>query len=98
MKLVFQQSIDRLQLEGAMVLNVTPGSGAAKSGLRPLQRNSSGQMTYGDLIVEINGEPIRSNNDLLLTLEKYKPGDKVSVKVMRDNKPSTVQVTLGSSL
>ncbi len=97
-ELVPQQSIDRLNLEGAMVLDVAPGSGAAKSGLRPTRRSSSGEITMGDLIVEINDEPIRSNNDLLLTLEKYKPGDQIRMKVIRNDQPATVNVTLGSSL
>ena len=97
-ELVPQQSIDRLNLEGAMVLDVAPGSGAAKSGLRPTRRTSSGQVLLGDLIVEINGENIKSNNDLLLTLEKYKPGDQIRMKVIRDDQPATINVTLGSSL
>jgi S1-C subfamily serine protease len=97
-ELVPQQSIDRLQLEGAMILDVVPGSGAAKSGLKPTQRSSTGKITLGDLIVEINGEAIKSNNDLFLTLEKYKPGDRVSIKIIRDDRPTTLQVTLGSSL
>lgn len=97
-ELVPQQSIDRLNLEGAMVLDVAPGSGAAKSGLKPTRRNSAGQITMGDLIVEINGEAIKSNNDLLLTLEKFKPGDQIRMKVIRNDQPATVNVTLGSSL
>lgn len=97
-ELVPQQSIDRLSLEGAMVLDVAPGSGAAKSGLKPTRRTSSGQMILGDLIVEINGENIKSNNDLLLTLEKFKPGDQIQMKVIRNDQPATINVTLGSSL
>lgn len=97
-ELVPQQNIDRLNLEGAMVLDVTPGSGAAKGGLRPTRRTATGQMLLGDLIVEINGENIKSNNDLLLTLEKYKPGDQIRMKVIRDDQPATINVTLGSSL
>lgn len=97
-ELVPQQSLDQLNLEGAMVLDVAPGSGAAKGGLRPTRRSSTGTMTLGDLIVEVNGEPIRSNNDLLLTLEKYKPGDQVRMRVIRNNQTASVNVTLGSSL
>jgi S1-C subfamily serine protease len=52
----------------------------------------------GDLIVEINDEAIKSNNDLFLTLEKYKPGDQIRVKVIRNKQPTTLNVTLGSSL
>ena len=97
-ELVSQQSIDRLKLKGAMILDVSPGSGAAKGGLKPTRRTSSGEMILGDLIVEINGEPIRSNNDLLLTLEKYRPGDHIRMKVIRNDQPANVNVTLGSSL
>lgn len=97
-ELVSQQSIDRLQLKGALILDVSPGSGAAKSGLRPTRRTSSGKMLLGDLIVEVDGENIQSNNDLLLTLEKYKPGDRIRMKVIRDDQPANIYVTLGSSL
>jgi S1-C subfamily serine protease len=97
-ELVPQQSLDQLDLIGAMVLDVAPGSGAAKGGLRPTRRSSTGTMTLGDLIIEVNGEPIKSNNDLLLTLEKYKPGDQVRMKVLRNNQQATVNVTLGSSI
>jgi S1-C subfamily serine protease len=48
--------------------------------------------------VAINNEPIRSNNDLLLTLEKYKPGDRIELTVNRDNQTSKITVVLGSSL
>ncbi|HET6555680.1 MAG TPA: PDZ domain-containing protein, partial [Prolixibacteraceae bacterium] len=97
-ELMPQQSIDRLEIEGAMVLDVSPGSGAAKSGLRGTKRNTSGEIELGDIIVEINGEAIKSNNDLLLTLEKFKPGDQVRMRVIRNEQPATVNVTLGSSL
>ena len=93
-----QQLIDRMNLKGALVLAVTPGSAAEKGGLKPTRRSRSGEIIFGDLITEVNGEPINSNNDLLLTLEKYKPGEQIRMKVMRDNQPATVTVTLGSSL
>ena len=97
-ELVPQQTIDKMGLEGAMIMAVVPGSGAAKSGLKPTRRSAEGQITKGDMITEIDGRPIKSNNDLLLTLEKYKPGDQVRLKVIRDDRPTTVNVTLGSSL
>ncbi len=97
-ELVGQQSTDQLNLEGALVLDVTPGSGADKGGIRPTRRSSDGEMTLGDLIVEINDEAIKSNNDLFLTLEKYKPGDQIRLKVIRNKQPTTLNVTLGSSL
>ncbi|HZV71703.1 MAG TPA: trypsin-like peptidase domain-containing protein [Saprospiraceae bacterium] len=97
-ELVNQQTIDRLQLKGALVMDVVPGSAAEKMGVKATTRNRAGEISLGDLIVEINGEPINSDNDLLLTLEKYKPGDQIKMKVMRDDRPEMINITLGSSL
>jgi S1-C subfamily serine protease len=96
-ELVPQQYTERYELVGALVMDVTQGSGAEKAGIQPTRRSSNGEIILGDLITEINGTPISSNNDLLLTLEKYKPGDQVSVKVKRKQQTSTLTVKLGSS-
>ena len=95
-ELVQQQVIDRMGLQGALVMEVTDGGGAEKAGILPTRRSSSGDIILGDLIVEINDEPVQSNNDLLLTLEKYKSGDQVKVKVKRKDQSTTLTVTLGS--
>lgn len=96
--LVQQQLIDRMELKGALVMAVAPGSGAEKGGLQPTRRSSNGDLIIGDLIIEINDEPIESNNDLLLTLEKYKPGQLVRLKVKRRQQTADLSITLGSSL
>jgi S1-C subfamily serine protease len=96
--LVNQQIIDRMELKGALVMNVGAGSGAEKGGLKPTRKSRSGDIIIGDLIIEINGEAIESNNDLLLTLEKYKPGDQIRMKVKRDKQINDLTITLGSSL
>ena len=97
-ELVQQQIIDRMKLKGALVMDVSPGGGAAKGGIQPTRRTGNGDIVLGDLIVEINGEPIASNNDLYLTLEKYKPGQQIRLKVKRKDVISELTVTLGSSL
>jgi S1-C subfamily serine protease len=96
--LVNQQIIDRMELKGALVMNIGPGSGAEKGGLKPTRKSRTGDIIIGDLIIEINGEAIESNNDLLLTLEKYKPGDQIRMKVKRDKQINDLTITLGSSL
>ncbi len=96
--LVQQQILDRMELKGALVMDVTPGSGAAKAGLQPTRRSGNGDIILGDLIIGVNGEPIQTNNDLFLTLEKYKPGQQVQLKVKRKDIISELTVTLGSSL
>jgi S1-C subfamily serine protease len=96
--LVQQQIIDRMELKGALVMDVAPGSGAAKGGLQPTRRSADGEIIMGDLIIEVNDVPVESNNDLLLTLEKYKPGEQIRLKVKRNKEITTLNITLGSSL
>lgn len=83
-------------VEGAMILSLTSNGGAAKAGLKALNRNSTGEIIFGDIITAINDKKVSSNNDLILTLEKYNPGDKVKVEYKRENKLRQVLVTLGS--
>ncbi|HEY3385665.1 MAG TPA: trypsin-like peptidase domain-containing protein [Saprospiraceae bacterium] len=97
-ELVQQQSIDKMDLKGALVLNVTPGGAAEKGGVQPTRRSMTGDLVMGDLIIEVNDEPVESNNDLLLTLEKYQPGQEVRLKVKRNKQTTTLTITLGSSL
>jgi serine protease DegQ len=68
---------------GALVQAVVPGSAAAKAGLRA-----------GDVIVELGTTPVRSVEDLLAALRRHKPGDRVSIKVARNGKSLTLEVTL----
>jgi S1-C subfamily serine protease len=93
---VQQQIVDRMGLQGVLVMDVTKGSGAEKAGMQPTRRSGNGDIILGDLIVGINDEPIRSTNDLLVALEKYKSGDEVRVKVRRRDQSTTLTVTLGS--
>jgi S1-C subfamily serine protease len=83
-------------VEGAMILSLTANGGAAKAGLKALNRNNSGEIIFGDIITAINNQKVTSNNDLILTLEKYNPGEKVKVEFLRDNNLRQVMVTLGS--
>ncbi len=96
---VFQQQvINRLEIEGAMISEVNRGSGAEKAGLRGVTINQRGYQQPGDVITKISGQPIKNNNDLFLILERYKPGDKVEIEFIRDNKLNRTSVTLDSSL
>jgi len=48
----------------------------------------------GDKITKINGVEVLSGGELLEQVSRYKPGDKVTVNVMRNKKPLTFIVTL----
>ena len=63
---------------------VTPGSAAEKAGL---QEN--------DIILELNSEKITTDNSLAKLIQKYKPGDKVTIKILRGTQEKIISVTLG---
>ncbi len=69
---------------GVLVNDVIDGTPAAKAGLEA-----------GDVIVEIESSKVNSPNELSRRVASYAPGDKVRVKVLRDGKNKTVNVTLG---
>ncbi|MEZ4934548.1 MAG: PDZ domain-containing protein [Saprospiraceae bacterium] len=52
-----------------------------QAGLQPTYRDRNGRIRLGDAIVAINGDKVESGKDLVLILEKYKPGDVVKVKL-----------------
>jgi S1-C subfamily serine protease len=71
----------RLGVNGVLVAGVDPRSGAARAGLRGTEPNAN---QLGDIIVRIDGEPVQSERDLRLVLDRYEPGDEVEVTVSRD--------------
>jgi S1-C subfamily serine protease len=85
-----------LGLRGVLVVSVQPESPAAKAGLRPTRRTPDGDIRFGDIIVAIDGKPVRSTNDLFKRLRQYSIGDRVTVTVLRDDEPQEVVVTLES--
>ena len=94
LELARQQITQRLGLEGGLIINVIPGSPADKAGIRPTKRNRYGEILLGDIVLSVGEDKIRSNNDLTLALEKYKPGDRVMVRLLRDDETIEVEVRL----
>lgn len=88
------QIAQRLDVTGVLVVDVVPGSAAAKAGIRPTKRETSGRVRLGDVIVAIDGKKTESVSELFLTLEKYKVGDSVSVSLLRNGKTVQTKVTL----
>ena len=84
----------RLELEGALVLDVVAGSAAQKAGIQPTYRDRSGSIVLGDIIIGIDSEEIKSRNDLVLVLENYKPGDEIKVKVLREEEKLLLDLVL----
>ena len=68
---------------GAAVSSVTKDAPAAKAGIEP-----------GDVIVEFNGKPVASRDELIKIVAGTKPGTTVPLKIMRDKKEKTVTLTV----
>jgi len=84
--------------EGAMVSKVFPNSPAQKVGLQGIKRSRNGQLLAGDLIKEVNGINVKSNNEFIETIEKYQPDDIVTLSYLRDGKKKEVDIKLASSV
>ena len=66
---------------GMLVVAVTPGGPAARSGLKP-----------GDMITSINGQPVHRLRDVIRVLERTAVGREIRVGVVRGSE--TLQVSL----
>ena len=82
--LVSDHATRRLGLQGALVGTVDRGSGADEAGIRPTYRSRNGQWVLGDLIVAVDGMPVRSGGELGLALERRTAGETVTVTVNRE--------------
>ena len=69
-------------------------SGAETAGLRGIKDLRNGRISLGDVIIAVAGEVVDDTDDLLNALEKFKGGDKVKVKILRDGKEKTVTIKL----
>ena len=68
---------------GALIQDVTAGTPAAKAGLQ-----------VGDLVVELDGQAVTGTDDLVGRIRDHRPGDRVTLKLVRDGKEQTVTATL----
>lgn len=84
-------------IEGAVVLDVVKGSPAEVAGIQATKMDDYGNVLLGDVITAINNDPITSNSDLYLALEKYKVGDQVTVTIRRKDRELKLPVRLKSS-
>ncbi len=87
------------QQRGVLVGEVTSGSPADRAGLRGSdnQVEISGQQVEvgGDVIVEIDGQPVNDFDDLVTYLARRTDvGDTVALTVLRDGQEEAVDVTL----
>lgn len=69
--------------EGVLVADVSDGTPAKKAGLK-----------RGDIVVAVDGKPMKSPRDLTRAIGSDEPGTEVKLSLLRANKPLTLSVTL----
>jgi len=86
---------------GLLIMQVVPGSAADRAGLRGgNERALLGNMTIlvgGDLIVSVDGEPVRDQQELSHVMQKHRAGDSVTVTIYRGKKKMDIKVSLGEA-
>jgi S1-C subfamily serine protease len=85
-----------LGLDGVLILGVVSDGPAAKAGIRSTRRLQGGRIDLGDVVVAIDGRPVRSVEELLTALDRYQVGDRVKVTVLRDGREVVIDVMLES--
>jgi serine protease Do len=68
---------------GALISGVGEDSAAAKSG-----------MQVNDIVIEFNGQPVRSSSELIAMVVATRPGTTVPVKVVRNRQQRTLNITI----
>jgi S1-C subfamily serine protease len=93
-ELAEDQIAKKIGLSGVLIVDVMSGGPAAKAGIRPTRRESSGRVILGDVITAIEGKKVDSPNELFLVLENHHLGDTVTLALLRDGKTVQTKVTL----
>lgn len=80
---------------GAVVLRVTPGSAAARAGLRGCESNAAGELTaLGDVILSIGGVRTPDSGTALDQVKRLEAGDRVTVDYLRGGERGAATLTI----
>ncbi|MEU2351276.1 trypsin-like peptidase domain-containing protein [Modestobacter sp. NPDC049651] len=80
------RSVTDGQRDGALVQNVEPGSPAAQAGIQEQ-----------DVVIGVDGERIGSSEELAVAVDAHRPGDTISLEVVRGGSSREVTATLGTA-
>lgn len=69
--------------QGVLIAEVRPGTPAAEAGLQEQ-----------DVVLEFAGTPVRKPRDLQEVVERSKPGNRYTMRIVRDRKPMELSVVL----
>lgn len=96
--LLLQQANDLPTQDGAYIDEVTNGGPADDAGLRgstgTVQVGNLSVPVGGDVVIQANGEPINTFDDLLITITEHSPGDVITLTVLRNGEQIQFEVEL----
>lgn len=72
--------------KGVLVGDVLPHTPAAAVGLRGTYRDSWGRLHLGDIIISLNGHPVKNYDSLYNFLSNINVGEKITLTVLREGK------------
>ncbi len=89
----------KLKVErGAMVIDVTAGGPGEKAGLRggdrTIQARNLQVIVGGDVITQVDRREVKDADDLIKYIRERKPGDAVTLKILRDGQFKDIKLTL----
>jgi S1-C subfamily serine protease len=96
--------------KGLQIVGTNEGGPAAKSGLRGwriirqqirrgpfVQTIQKQDRDHADYILAVDGKPVDSGNSLIDAIEAHRPGESITLTILRDGQSQQVAVTLGST-
>ncbi|MFY9911457.1 MAG: DegQ family serine endoprotease [Candidatus Sulfotelmatobacter sp.] len=83
--------------ELARVFHVTAGKGALVSNVDPNSPGGKAGLQRGDVVIEIDGQPVQGANDLRLKVGTMTPGTTVHLKVDRNGESRDFSFALGEA-
>ncbi len=86
--------------EGVLVQSVVPGSPADKAGIRGGNKvillGEEEIVLGGDVIVGVEGHPVKKILDIVQVLTRHRPGDELTFEILRGGEKKLVKIRLGS--
>jgi S1-C subfamily serine protease len=84
----------RWGVKGVVIRDVIAGSAADRAGLQASEVDRAGRVHIGDVIIGIDDAKIETYDDLYLALDQHQAGDQVTVRVLRDDRETSIKLRL----